>query len=313
MRESPHRVCLQVSIQHVLRIKSFRILTVIFQSINMAPKRKNKKPASNPSRGFATTSTTSKAQASKDVPAEENVLEPVPDQHHNSQGRDDGDVSVERELHQLSPEEFEKQLEESDLNIFLEKHGEKVKRDVSRQINKLQTEKRLVRAQAEPLQTRSWLPPELVELILDAAEVEQSVEDQRRNPDGAADSDNLSEDDLSIRLWALKQVLVQLGFPYNLCQEALRYLLLVVQDATMRERLIGKDSIWGLDYCLDWLALHCDSHQAPSYSTRQAKLEVVPLFEQEVGNSPTSEKTDSGEGYPHTSPKVVRLPVANRL
>lgn len=277
----------------------------------MAPKRKNKKPASNPARGFATTSTASKAKAPNEIAAEDTISEIVLDGNGYVQQPRNKDAPADKELHQLSPEELEKQLEESDLNLFLETNSEKVKRDVARQVNKLQTEKRLVRIQAEVLHTRFWLPPEIVELILDAVLVDQSIERQDHKILGVSKNDGLSEDDLSLKLWTLKQVLVQLGFPYGLCQEALQYLLPMLQEPTVRERLVGKDGIWGLDCCLDWMALHCTSQQAPSYLPCQEKTDVMPILEQDPGASLQFEKADSGERAVRFRVGVATLLISN--
>ncbi|KAI4117053.1 MAG: hypothetical protein LQ345_002635 [Seirophora villosa] len=228
----------------------------------MAPKRKGKKLANNPARGFATVSTASKAKTLDENVTEHVVPQSVPDQHDVTQDPKESKVPVVKELHQLSPEELERQLEESDLNLFLEKHGQKVKRDVSRQINKLQTEKRLIRAQAEALQIHSWLSPEIIGLTVEAMETEQLE---------LNDVSDLPGDDLTLKIWTLQQVLVQLGFPYNLCKECLQHLLFVMQDAAMREQLEGKDTIWGLDCSLDWLALHCKPQQIPSYTRKDTE------------------------------------------
>ncbi|KAL8930444.1 MAG: hypothetical protein Q9208_000628 [Pyrenodesmia sp. 3 TL-2023] len=254
----------------------------------MPSKRKSKKPASNPARGFATTSTASKAQASTEIAAEEKVSESVSEQQSAFPNSGGSVAPVERELDQLSPEELEKQLEESDLNLFLEKHREKCKRDVSRQVNKLHTEKRLYRAQAELLQTRSWLPPDVLQLIIDAIESEQSSERQSHECYDATRHGDLSDEDLTLKLWALDQVLSQLGFPYQLCQESLRYVLHAVQDGKTT-----KDSIWGLDCCLDWLALHCDPQQSPSYLSQEWKAQAVPLLKPPLENGSMFEDPDS--------------------
>lgn len=264
----------------------------------MVSKRKNKKPAGNPARGFATTSTASKAKSSSDVATEKTISETAAYEHNVPQDQNNNDIPTAKELHQLNPEELEKQLEEYDLNLLHERNGEKVKRDVSRQINKLQTEKRLVRAQAEVLQTRSWLPPEIMELILHAIEDDRSMESQKQRVTGNIKSDELSEDDLALKLWTLKQVLVRLGFPRDRSEEALQYLLLVVREPTVHERLEGRDSIWGLDYCLDWLALHCEDHEVPQYLPRQEKTEAMPVLEQHQGNGLPSERSDNGELAP---------------
>ncbi|KAI4148651.1 MAG: hypothetical protein LQ341_001511 [Variospora aurantia] len=234
----------------------------------MAPKRKNKKPANNPARGFATVSTASKSKSVNESATDDIASQSVPDQDHVPQDSTNSRVIVEKEVHQLSPEQLEQHLEESELNLFLEKHGERVKRDVSRQINKLQTEKRLIRAQAEPLQLRSWLSPEIMGLVVEAIEAEQPVEGTASELHGVSDTQG---DGLKLKIWTLQQVLCQLGFPYDLCLECLHHLLYVMQDAAKRERLEGKDSIWGLECSLDWLALHCKPQQLPSYTRKNTE------------------------------------------
>ncbi|KAL8902086.1 MAG: hypothetical protein Q9207_004882 [Kuettlingeria erythrocarpa] len=273
----------------------------------MAPKRKNKKPASNPARGFATISTASKAQASREVAAEETVAESAHEQHNTSQESGNSVAPIERELHQLSPEELEKQLEESDLNLFLEKYGEKVKRDVSRQVNKLQIEKRLYRGQAELLRTQSWLPPDIMQLIIDAIKGEQSSESHGHEPNGSGSRVDFSNEDLTLKLWALKQVLIQLGFPYDLCQESLRHTLHVAQDARP-----AKDSIWGLDYCLDWLALHCEPEQMPSHLSLERKSEVPRLLAQLMEDDLTSEDPNSERTSPSSALSRSSSPSSQR-
>ncbi|KAL8653236.1 MAG: hypothetical protein Q9210_002216 [Variospora velana] len=264
----------------------------------MAPKRKNKKPASNLARGFATVSTVSKSKSVNESATEDIASQSVPDQDNVPQDSTNSRVVVEKEVHQLSPEQLEQHLEESELNLFLEKHGERVKRDVSRQINKLQTEKRLIRAQAEPLQLRSWLSPEIMGLIVEAIEAEQPAEGTASELRGVSDTQG---DDLNLRIWTLQQVLCQLGFPYDLCLECLHHLLYVMQDAPTRERLEGKDSIWGLECSLDWLALHCKPQQVPSYTRNNSEKAYRSEMEQWDDLRPDSESDFALSGSPLAS------------
>ncbi|KAL8989602.1 MAG: hypothetical protein Q9177_001545 [Variospora cf. flavescens] len=264
----------------------------------MAPKRKNKKPANNPARGFATVSTASKSKSVNESATDDIASQSVPDQDHVPQDSTNSRVIVEREVHQLSPEQLEQHLEESELNLFLEKHGERVKRDVSRQINKLQTEKRLIRAQAEPLQLRSWLSPEIMGLVVEAIEAEQPVEGTASELHGVSDTQG---DDLKLKIWTLQQVLCQLGFPYDLCLECLHHLLYVMQDAAKRERLEGKDNIWGLECSLDWLALHCKPQQLPSYTRKNTETASRTELRQWDDLKPDSESDFALSGSPLAS------------
>ncbi|KAL8938001.1 MAG: hypothetical protein Q9216_004129 [Gyalolechia sp. 2 TL-2023] len=257
----------------------------------MAPKRKNKKPAANPARGFATISTASKAKTANEVSAE--VLEPgsVPDDPNYLKEHVGSNVAVEKELHELSPEELEKRLEESDLNIFLEKHCEKIRRDASRQISKSQTEKRVLRAQADPLQTRSWLPSDIMDLVIQTIESEHFND---RYCPNASNHDESSEDDLYVKVWTLKRVLIDLGFSAKICQEALQHLLSAMRNPAVRDDLTGKDTIWGLECCLDWLALHCEAQQTPSYLPSRTAIQNVSASDKQPLSQAQTESSDSG-------------------
>ncbi|KAL8703327.1 MAG: hypothetical protein Q9201_003491 [Fulgogasparrea decipioides] len=273
----------------------------------MAPKKKTKKGASNPARGFATTSVASKSKNVVEDLTESTTPSPAPDIDNRLQKENDGHLSGEQDLHELAPEELEKRLEESDLDLFLEKHGEKMRRDVARQVTKLQTEKRLLRPQTEPLQIRPWLPPEIMATITESLETKQSLPNRALRSSNPSLGIKLSEDDLCARIWTLRQVLVQLGFPFDLCQEALRYLLASVQESTVHEPLAGKDNVWGLDCCLDWLALHCEAQQAPSYASNLIQTAATPLVEeQQPSNSSNTTFDNVGSSGPRSSTPLSR-------
>ncbi|KAL8952548.1 MAG: hypothetical protein Q9222_001538 [Ikaeria aurantiellina] len=246
----------------------------------MAPKKRNKKVASNPARGFATVSTASKASTAPKQLNEE--AEPITnldvDDSVSSQGHDVENKAASREkaLVELTPEELEKQLEESELDLLLESHGEKVRRDVVRQVNKLQTEKRLLRAQSEPLQTLSWLSSEITELILKNVEAERTSDKQLRTLSNGVNHGGSSEDDLGVKVWTLKRVLVHLGFSETITKEALQHVLTSRQEDDHRESLSGRDNVWGLDECFEWLSLNAASHEMPSYTATQAQTIVAP-------------------------------------
>ena len=95
---------------------------------------KKKKPAANPARGFATTSV-----ASKPKPEATSSVEPsgvnTPDTNATMPAAKDDDTTntssaqPERELHELSPEELEAQLEASELQQFVEQYAAKVRKE----------------------------------------------------------------------------------------------------------------------------------------------------------------------------------------
>lgn len=241
----------------------------------MAPSKKKRKPASNPARGFATTSTVSKAKVNDVVENdEETETEELEQGAANVLIHQVGD-NVEKALHELSPEELEKQLEESTLQVFAETYGNKIKKEASRQTTKLQTERRLLRTQAEPLDTRQWLPPETTQLVLNLLEpldAKQSKSDESDNsPDSKQGVAYLSDDDLLIKLWTLRRLLPQLGFSLAVTHLALRHLLGKMNNLDPKSLPAAKDSVWGLEECFSWLALVFKPEDLPTLEAKDAQ------------------------------------------
>lgn len=239
----------------------------------MAPNKKKKKPASNPARGFATVSTASKVKARE---VDEESPEAKPDALDFDAETSLTPVEISSQvvnentnhaLHDLSPEELENKLEESALQLLVETHGHQVKREVSRQVSKLQTERRLLRNQAEPLGTRQWLPTEVMELITNLLDAQQAADNASVN--GA--DDGSTGDDYLIKLWTLKQILPELGFTFEASNLALRHLVTGIDTLDHKALLPSKDSIWGLDVCLRWLALTLAPESLPKFESEAQK------------------------------------------
>jgi ATP-dependent RNA helicase DHX29 len=237
----------------------------------MAGGKKKKKPASNPARGFATTSIASKPRSEVldtiTVSESQSVVS-------NVKVGEDGIVLSSAEAKTgnsasalTSPEDFEKQLEESELQVLVEKYSQKSKRDAGRQISRLQTDRRLLRGQAEMLNTRKWLPPELIDEILDVIVADSRLANQAVDSEKSPSQKNLSEEDLAIKLWTLKQTLEGSGFHENKVQQALLYILEVSEKVVFG----NKDSVWGLEESLDWLARECSRTELPDYESWQRK------------------------------------------
>lgn len=272
----------------------------------MAPNKKKKKPASNPARGFATTSTASKPKHDETRELEGGVRLGALDADVLSTTAEDGinakysaSNEPEKALCELTPEELESQLEDSSLQILVEIHGEKTKKDVFRQVSRLQTEKRLLRSQAEHLGIRQWLPPEIMQIITD---LQQAPEDSNRYLQAHSDSTktDLSEDDLLIKLWALKRLLPLLGFPEHRTGLALRHLLSTLNRPWSQSLSSGKESMWGLDECLAWLALNSELPDLPRFDGREGQS-LFPTDQQRSGivaNTPATSPTDSRPGSP---------------
>ncbi|KAI7128075.1 hypothetical protein KC324_g17334, partial [Hortaea werneckii] len=112
-------------------------------------KKKKTKPTANPARGFATTSlpkankpvsdpSTDEANASGAATPDTTAPPSVASQSNRP---DEEKTEKQRELHELSPEELEAQLEASDLQQFVEQNAAKVRKESARQASRLETDK----------------------------------------------------------------------------------------------------------------------------------------------------------------------------
>ncbi|RDW60905.1 putative helicase associated-containing protein [Coleophoma cylindrospora] len=229
----------------------------------MAGGKKKKKPASNPARGFATTSIASKPKA------DEVVLEEEPEAAQELKGQPESNPKESRNTSsdstkpseqqtELSPEEFERRLELSELQLLVEKHAQKSKRDAQRQRTRLETDRRVLRGQAETLSTRKWLPSELMDEILDLVNSEGRFSNQA---DAQTGTKQLSEEELTVRLWTLQQALVDAGFPEDRVLLALQHILAIADKLSHA----NKESIWGMEEALEWLARECTRDELPDY------------------------------------------------
>jgi ATP-dependent RNA helicase DHX29 len=238
----------------------------------MAPNKKKKKTVSNPARGFATISIASKPKRDKqDTTAE--TAEPhgsVSTQDNASESMDElpADLVNPKELHELTPEELEERLEESELQALVEKYASDCKRQAARQASKLQTDLRLLRMSAEPLNTRKWLPPEFVEQILLLVSQDMRNGNFRPEPGNTPKLKVPRQEDLVAKLWTLKLALLALGFPQHNATGALQQVLENV-SVTGDPTPASKENIWGLPQALDWLALTCERSELPDYDGRQ--------------------------------------------
>ncbi|KAL2132760.1 hypothetical protein VTI74DRAFT_3415 [Chaetomium olivicolor] len=243
----------------------------------MAGKKKTKKPAANPARGFATTSVASKprvdpAEASGDrTPASkgnssnsEGAAPPktdAPQTTTSSSNRTETAVPAK----ELSPEEFERQLEESELQLLVEKCAQKVRRDALRQKSRLETDRRLLRNAAEPINTKKWLPQELMDHVLGIIQAEGRFAASSISSEGAT-SRLPPEEDLIIKLWTLQETLESSDFPQDRIQPALQFILDIAPNIPSSVR---SESIWGLEEVLDWFARECARDELPDYSGRK--------------------------------------------
>ncbi|TPX16559.1 uncharacterized protein E0L32_003853 [Thyridium curvatum] len=242
--------------------------------------KKKKKPAASVARGFATTSIASKPRADPTEAAADNTAEaagkardappaakgsgPSPAAAPAAAGAPQNGEKARAPGQDLSAEEFEKQLEESELQLLVEKHAQKTRRDAQRQKSRLETDRRLLRGQAESVNARKWLPPELMDHVLDLIQAEGRFAASSVASDSVSSSKMLAEEDLTIKLWTLQQTLEAAGFLGERIQSVLKYVL----DIAPNVNAGNKDSIWGLDEALDWLARECQNDDLPGYEAK---------------------------------------------
>ncbi|KAJ5542979.1 Helicase C-terminal [Penicillium sp. DV-2018c] len=238
--------------------------------------KKKKKPASNPARGFATVSTPSKVkpepttipspatEESKPTPGIESQPDPSAPPTADS-AVPQGTSSVQG----YTPEELERHLEEAELQILVDKYATKCKTDAARQAAKLDTERRVFRQQSTQLSLLEWLPTEIQDSILELAGTEE-VEYLTANGRSTSAKQASSEEELYYKLWTLKETLVKLEFPEHRVEEALKHVLHYFAGNPTNA---GRDVAWNLDEALEWLAMHSDKNELPSYTqtTRQLK------------------------------------------
>ncbi|WEW57899.1 ATP-dependent RNA helicase [Emydomyces testavorans] len=232
----------------------------------MAPNRKKKKPASNPARGFTTVSIPSKSKAESTettIEAGDMSIE-TPAQGYQkatsaTQPKDMPDSKVD--LAKLSPEELEKHFEDAELQSFLDKFAEKCKNEASRQVGKLETERRTLRAQGVTLSIREWLTPDIYALILEKEMKEiRKLTSYFNKLEGNVDS-MTNEEDMCMNMWTLRQTLLKLGFRDSRVDEGLREILLHCSY----DQASTKDFAWILNQAFERLALHCAEDELPAY------------------------------------------------
>lgn len=249
----------------------------------MAGKKKSKKPAANPARGFATTSLPSKPRE-----AAEDIAPPKPNNNNSNSDSTKNNVQASKDApatngttapteaakaapeKTLSPEEFERQLEESELQLLVEKYAPKVRRDALRQKTRLETDRRLLRGQADSVNAKKWLPQDLMDHVLDLIQAESRFAASSLTSEGAT-SRLPPEEDLIIKLWTLQQTLEGADFPQEKIQPALQFALDIAPNISST---VKSDSVWGLDEVLDWLARECSKEELPDYSGRAKKSQI---------------------------------------
>lgn len=227
---------------------------------------KKKKPAGNPARGFATTSVASKPKPDRtavDAPTKQvaavqskestTVSEPTSQPHEQ--------VGAPKEEVAPTPEELEAQLERDELQLLVEKHAAKVRRDSNRHVTRFQTDRRLLRSQSYSMTIHEWLPSEILDSIILLAQVESNDSNRRLGQQPLLKT--LTEDDAISKLWTLDLSLRDLGFSQKHIEPVLRWLCANAAGVD------ASSGIWGFQEALEWLALdQCEDH---SFSYEEPK------------------------------------------
>jgi ATP-dependent RNA helicase DHX29 len=227
----------------------------------MAPNKKKKKAVSNPARGFATVSTPSKK--TDEEPEQKDTSEtPSSDGKPASGGLEAATHTEPRvegpNLQNMTPEELEQHLEDAELQSLLDLHGQRSKKDVTRQVARLETERRSLRRSSMMLEAESWLPS-VIEEILDLARSSPKPSKKK--------SGEFNDTNLCVKLWNVQQTLDILGFRH--IEGALRHLMKI---STLIPNTDATSLIWGLDEAMNWLALYADQCDLPPYQQQHSRL-----------------------------------------
>lgn len=223
----------------------------------MAPNKKKKKPAGNPARGFATTSIASKPKEKPPATVDEQAI--LPEKDHGQVVDPPAQTSsasvpppVQPQVEQ-TPEELEAQLERDELQLLVEKHAPKVRREARRQATKLQTDRRVLRAAAKSITTHDWLSTDITDRIISLAQIESKDSNRKQSQQSLLKV--MSEQDATARLWMLELILQDMAFSSKHIEPVLRWLCANAASVD------STASVWGLQEALEWLALdHCDDH-----------------------------------------------------
>lgn len=190
-----------------------------------AGNKKKKKPAANPARGYATVSAASKNVVKDEKEAASTdgsgaVTPATASTPGNAESDRVENASSGSRLNELSPEELEAHLETSELQAFVEKHGPKVKKESSRHAQRLRTERRVMRGQADFLSVKQWFPEELMEELVNLVQL-----DVEREPQPEHSHDLSLSDEVVTNIWNLRMVLLELDVSLPRVNEVITQLL----------------------------------------------------------------------------------------
>jgi ATP-dependent RNA helicase DHX29 len=241
---------------------------------------KKKKPAANPARGFATISVASKPKQETPIEPKLEVTTPKQDGGalpFSSLETERAERPASHSTHQ-TPEELEAQLERDELQLLVEKHAAKVRRESRRQVSRFQTERRVLRAQSQSMTTYDWLSENVLDHIVSLAQAESNDSNRKQGQQSLLKV--LSEEDALVKLWILELTLRELAFSDDHIVSVLKWLCANAINVDMTA------AIWGFQEGLEWLALdQCEGH---SFSYDEVKNK--PSAVQAPDSSPPGKK-----------------------
>lgn len=234
------------------------------QSASMAKKRK---VVANPARGFATTSTPSKAKppasSTDETPSKVGAqVSIIPEASEGEGGKIEAEYTIPTEEEQ---EDFE-------LQCLVEKHGPKVRKEAQRIVNRMEAEKRTIRNICFPLKLERILRFNLTRYASkqrpEESEQEIGLGDQilrlarEEYAQHQVEKDNgWKGETVLVNGWVLHRVLIAMGFPLKRVEEGLR--ALAGMSTNMLDKEKGLES--AIEEILDWLALYCDEDELPGF------------------------------------------------
>ena len=232
----------------------------------MAPKKK-KKAATNPARGFATTSIPAKTRM-VDSDAESTTKSTsvaTPGTSTPERQAEDGVTGREQEhddpsVQNMTPAELERHLEDAELQDLLDRNGPRCRTECRRQLIRLENDRRQSRTYTHALHPRDWLDDDLVARSL--AHFDQAPDTASRTPLEAA-----NDEKLVLELWVLYRVIAALQFPD--VDGAMRHVINLSITGGIKP---SSSMTYGLQEAFEWFALHyneSDLRQAEALNVQQ--------------------------------------------
>jgi ATP-dependent RNA helicase DHX29 len=235
----------------------------------MAPKKK-KKAASNPARGFATTSQPSKARtvdpdvdvdAKATSQADTGTSTPATESQRLSAPQNGQESSSS--IQDMSPEALEHHLEDAELQDLIERQGGRCRADSKRSVARLETDRRQTQAQSYAMHPTDWLNAD--SLAWSLAQCDNSPAHRERKA-----SENNSDEKLLLDLWILHRVLAALKFP------DIENAIVHVMGASVSQ-LVGASPglAYGLEEALDWYAFNYKQAELPYFQDQKPQRYVL--------------------------------------